>query len=163
MFNPTKFLHHPQITIFLLGLGYVSEKGKRMPASILLNHWDETTGAGHIGSAGGRRQSLGISNHAVLVPRNPSEGIIRNQGHRVRQPTSGAHQRRHNRTGLSSRWGNRKTVKIRKVSKLIPKIIGTPRHLPKCGREFSRPPKTQKALNNQGFEIGGSVEIRTLG
>ena len=25
------------------------------------------------------------------------------------------------------------------------------------------PQKTQKALNNQGFEYGGSVEIRTLG
>lgn len=25
---------------------------------------------------------------------------------------------------------------------------------------FSMPPKTQKALNNQGFEYGGSVEIR---
>ncbi len=25
------------------------------------------------------------------------------------------------------------------------------------------PPKTQKALTNQGFEDGGSVEIRTLG
>ena len=28
-------------------------------------------------------------------------------------------------------------------------------------RQVFRPPKTQKALNNQGFEYGGSVEIRT--
>ncbi|HGM5579824.1 TPA: hypothetical protein ACKP22_001499 [Pseudomonas putida] len=33
----------------------------------------------------------------------------------------------------------------------------------KCLRKVFYTPETQKTLKNQGFEYGGSVEIRTLG
>ncbi|HEK1685466.1 TPA: hypothetical protein SMR42_001803 [Pseudomonas putida] len=44
-------------------------------------------------------------------------------------------------------------------------ILAKPAEQVTCRKRFGSffTPKTQKALNNQGFEYGGSVEIRTLG
>lgn len=51
-------------------------------------------------------------------------------------------------------WRNRPSKKYRKRrNKRYPRMVP---------RMVSYAPKTQKALNNQGFEYGGSVEIRTL-